>query len=237
MSLIRALFFLLSATHLTAVYYQQELLIYLTKPALVTTLAVYFLMMTHAARGVSERYITYGLLTSVVGDTLLMFVESGAGNDLLFTLGLGSFLVTHLLYAAAFLHYQPLRTGFLRGHLWYILPFVLYLCVNTLFLSPDLPATLRLPVWVYSIVITAMALAAYNLKNTFPSQGFSYLLGGVLLFVLSDTLIGWHKFKTATLHIPQARLWIMATYLASQYLLVTTWATHYRLKPLRKIAT
>ncbi|MFK7933117.1 MAG: lysoplasmalogenase [Saprospiraceae bacterium] len=223
MSLLRALFFLLAAVNLTAEYYQQELIIYLTKPLLVSTLAVYFLLQTHGRRGTSERFIVYGLFFSVLGDTLLMFVENGAGNDLLFALGLGSFLITHVFYVLAFHAYQSMKNGFLQREKWWVMPFFTYLFINTFILYPDVPTELKIPVVIYSCTITLMALSAFNLKGFFPKDGFPWLLAAVLLFVFSDTIIGWNKFKTATITIPHARLLIMIPYLASQYLLVTTW--------------
>ena len=226
MSLLRALFFLLATVNLTAEYYQQELIIYLTKPLLVSTLAVYFLLLTHGRRGTSEHFIVYGLFFSVLGDTLLMFVENGAGNDLLFALGLGSFLITHVFYVLAFNTYQSIKNGYLQREKWWVLPFFTYLFVNTFILYPAVPTDLRIPVIIYSCAITLMALTAFNLKGFFPRQGFPWLLTAVLLFVFSDTIIGWNKFKTATVTIPQARLWIMIPYLASQYLLVTTWGKY-----------
>lgn len=230
MSIIRALFFLLAAVNLTAEFYQQELLIYLTKPLLVSTLAVYFLLKTHARRGTAERFLVYGLFFSILGDTLLMFVENGAGNDLLFALGLGSFLLTHVFYSLAFNTYQSIKSGYLRREKWWILPFFTYLFVNTFILFPAVPPDLQIPVVVYSCAITLMAVSVFNLKNSFPAEGFPWLLAAGLLFVFSDTIIGWNKFKTDTVSIPQARLWIMIPYLASQYLLVTTWTEYARPK-------
>ncbi|MCB0548246.1 MAG: hypothetical protein KDD19_11740, partial [Phaeodactylibacter sp.] len=43
------------------------------------------------------------------------------------------------------------------------------------------------------------------------------LMAGILLFILSDSLIALNKFRVDLVVIPYARLWIMATYLLGQY--------------------
>ena len=226
MSLPLILFFILAFVNLTAEYYGYELLIYLTKPLLVTNLVVHFLLETQHHRTASERYLIYGLFFSILGDTLLMFVENGAGNDFLFAVGLGSFLITHLCYVLAFNAYRSLKDGFIRRHKLWVIPLLIYLFTNTFLLFPDVPTALQIPVIVYSAAITLMAIAALNLRGYFPAVGFPWLMGAVLLFVLSDTIIGWNKFKTGTVTLPQPRLLIMIPYLLSQYLLVTTWLTY-----------
>lgn len=224
MPILIILFFLLSIVNLAAEFYSYVPLVYITKPLLVSTLVLWFFRQTKSKRSKSERLIILGLIFSILGDTLLMFVEHGNGGDLLFALGLGSFLFTHIFYTLAFNAYRSIKNGFLNQYKWWILPFFLYLFINTFFLYPDTPTDLQIPVIIYSCAITMMAISALNLRGYFPAIGFPLLMIAVLLFVLSDTIIGWNKFKTATVTIPQPRLLIMIPYLLSQYLLVTVWA-------------
>ncbi|MEU0125521.1 lysoplasmalogenase [Streptomyces albidoflavus] len=78
-------------------------------------------------------------------------------------------------------------------------------------LWPDLPAGLRIPVAAYSLLLTAMAFGALRL-------GAATAAGG-LLFLLSDALIAMDiaEWNTPAPH----DFWVMSTYLAAQYLLVT----------------
>lgn len=226
MPILLILFFVLSILNLLGEAYNSIPLVYATKPLLVSTLALWFFQQTRTKRTRAERLLFLGLIFSIAGDTLLMFVEHGGGGDLLFTLGLGSFLLTHIFYTLAFNVYQSIKNGFLNRQKWWMIPFFIYLFVNTFFLYPDTPTELQIPVIVYSCAITLMAISALNLCGYFPKAGFPMLMLAVLLFVLSDTIIGWNKFKTAVIAIPQPRLLIMIPYLLSQYLLVTIWVKY-----------
>lgn len=86
----------------------------------------------------------------------------------------------------------------------------------------DLPADLRIPVAGYSLLLTAMAFRSSAL-------GLRAGIGGAL-FLLSDTLIATGVAEWPQL--PRPDFWIMATYLAAQYLLATgtlTSAQAYRM--------
>jgi uncharacterized membrane protein YhhN len=85
-------------------------------------------------------------------------------------------------------------------------------------LLPNMDAAMQLPVAVYALAITAMVGSVTNLQGLIDASIFRPLLAGVLLFLLSDTLIAVNKFLTP---LPLAGLAIMATYLLAQYLIAT----------------
>jgi len=166
-----------------------------------------------------ERFILIGLFFSFLGDTFLMFRETGTRSQQLFLLGLGSFLITQLLYFIAFWKYANGK-GFVRKQPWVGLLFLAFLVGNSLFLLPDLPTAFKVPVLVYSTVITLMVLSCTNLYQTIPASTFILLIIGVLLFMCSDTLIGLNQFKKEDIFIPFPRLAIMTTYILAQWLIV-----------------
>lgn len=215
------LFFLLMVFNLAAEYCEYVLGIYLTKPLLLTVLSLWFYLTVKSDWVSSQKWILAGLIFSIGGDTLLMFVENGGASSLFFTLGLGSFLVTHICYAVGFLKYEDPQKGRVARQLWLAIPLVIYFIINLWILYPALPADLKIPVIVYSSMITIMALTAVNLQGLFPEKHFPLLLMGVLLFVFSDTIIGLNKFITS---IPYARLLIMIPYLLGQYLIATSFS-------------
>ncbi|MEZ4986526.1 MAG: lysoplasmalogenase [Saprospiraceae bacterium] len=135
-----------------------------------------------------------------------------------FLLGLGSFLIAQLSYAAAFRRLASGAKGLLNTQPWWVLPFVGYLLWMLTTLWVSIPVDMRLPVAVYAIAIVWMALSALNLKGLVQNAIFQGLMAGVLLFVLSDSLIAWNKFHST---IPYARQWIMVTYLLAQWLIAT----------------
>lgn len=77
--------------------------------------------------------------------------------------------------------------------------------------GPICPASLRIPVAGYSLLLTAMAAASTRLG---PVAG----VGGAL-FLLSDTLIATGVADWPQL--PRPDFWIMLTYAAAQFLLVS----------------
>lgn len=211
-------FFIDAAINLWAEYSQQESLILISKPLLIILLALWYLLKLHPFQQQFERWILVGLLFSIGGDTLLMFVENGPKDDRFFLLGLGSFLLAQLSYLTGFLKYPGARTGAVFQRPFLALPFLLYLLILLSALWEGIPEAMKLPVAVYAIAIVGMAVAAYNLRNKTSGAAFIPLIAGVLLFVLSDSMIAINKFGDP---IPLARIFIMSTYIIGQYLIVT----------------
>lgn len=195
-----------------------KLLIYLTKPLLLTTLSIYFYLNCRNESRFAF-FILGGFLFSIAGDTLLMFVEHELGGEQFFLFGLGSFLITHLLYIAGFGQIKGFKKGLLAQQKWIFIPGGLFLAGNLIYLWPDIPDAMKIAVGLYSFVIISMALSCFNLKSLITTPIFQLLMSGVLLFLLSDTIIGLNKFKSHQLSLPYPRLLIMLTYLSGQYLI------------------
>ena len=214
----QVLFFIDAILNLYAEAIQNIPLIYITKPLLMIFLGLHFYF--NKATDINYgRLLLVGLFFSFLGDTFLMFRETGARGQQFFLLGLGSFLITQGLYFLAFWKYAKGK-GYIRTHPWIALLFLAFLIGNSLFLLPDLPAAFKIPVLVYSTVITLMVLSMTNLYKEIPTYIFTYLIIGVLLFMCSDTLIGLNQFKKEELQIPYPRLAIMSTYILAQLLIV-----------------
>ena len=189
-------------------------LIFITKPMLMILLSFWFYLETKENPTRFARYILGGFVFSIFGDTFLMFNENGMGGEIFFLLGLGSFLITHLFYVAAFLENRKSELGFVGQNRWLFLPFAFFLLMNTAFLWKGIPMDMKIPVVIYSSAIIAMVMSCLNLKTKIPKEVFQILFGGVLLFLISDTFIGINKFHTA---LPFARILIMIPYLLGQY--------------------
>ncbi|MCB5168108.1 lysoplasmalogenase [Streptomyces bambusae] len=130
------------------------------------------------------------------GDVALLF-----DADLAFLLGMGSFAAGHVCYLALF--------GRGRTSLPVGAGFAAVLTGTVALLWADLPGELRVPVAGYSLLLTAMAYRAGALGPVAAAGG--------ALFLLSDTLIA--TGVAAWPQLPRPDFWIMATYLAAQYLL------------------
>ncbi|MDT0453474.1 lysoplasmalogenase [Streptomyces sp. DSM 40473] len=181
--------------HLTALLTGVTLLAHATKPALMPLLAAHVLL-----RG-GPPLLAGALLLGCGGDTLLQ-----VGGDTVFLLGMASFAAGHVCYLLLFArHGSP---GGARTYRLAALYTAAWLTVVVL-LWPGLDGELRVPVALYSLLLTAMALGATRARLWAGAGG--------ALFLLSDTLLasGLAKWPQA----PAPQFWVMLTYLAAQGLL------------------
>lgn len=193
--------------------------IYLSKPLLMTFLGLYFFTVTQIKTNFSRRVLT-GLIFSLAGDTLLMF--NAPGREYFFLLGLAAFLCAHLAYILAFWGYEKNLRGAFHHQPLLALPFLIFLGVFLSYLWPGIPAGLKIPVALYSSVIIAMSMACFQLRPKLNGKLFLGLFSGVLLFVISDSLIAISKFSPGNQPAPEfVRPMIMITYLAAQYLIAS----------------
>ncbi|MFD9321975.1 lysoplasmalogenase [Streptomyces sp. NPDC060053] len=174
------------------------------KPLLMPLLAAWAVL-----RG-APRLLVAALLCGWGGDTLLLFDADPA-----FLAGMASFAAGHLCYLALFARVgRPHARGALLAPCY-----AAALIATVVLLWPDLPADLRLPVAVYSTLLTAMAYSATTRLG--PVAG-----AGGALFLLSDTLIATGVADWPQL--PRPDLWIMLTYIAAQVLLVLGATSRHR---------
>ncbi|MBB5933705.1 lysoplasmalogenase [Streptomyces zagrosensis] len=190
-------FVLLAAVHLLSLLAGVEPVEYATKPALMPVLAGCVVL-----RG-GPRLLVVALFFGCGGDTLLQL-----GGDLIFLAGMGSFAAGHGCYLVLFARRGPV-TAPRRTVTLIVIGYATAWLVTVAALWPDLESDLRVPVAVYSLLLTAMALGALRV-------GVVAGVGGAL-FLLSDTLIAAGLADWPELPVPQ--FWIMLTYLGAQVLL------------------
>lgn len=208
-----SVFFIFAATNLLAVLTQQKTLIWYTKPALMPLLAVWLFS---SGAGIPPRLRNgwlLGLALSTAGDIFLMFE-----GKLFFLFGLASFLLAHISYIAAINTGLRERRGFLLKNPFWIPVLMLYPLALLAWLWPGITADMRVPVTVYALVITTMAMSVLNLRKHIADGAFSTLMSGALLFVLSDSVLAARLFGHSFEGAPFA---VMATYIAGQYLLAS----------------
>ena len=126
------------------------------------------------------------LIFSTLGDIFLDL--SG-----FFVQGLGAFLIAHLIYVVLFARngQRPLRLT--SNQVTSLVALLLYSLALTTWLWPEL-GKLAAPVLLYICAITLMVASAIAARFR-----QSWIVWGALLFLISDSLIGIHKFKTPVL--------------------------------------
>lgn len=158
-----------------------------------------------------QRWIVAGIACSLGGDVFLMLPGDW------FVQGLVSFLLAHLCFLVALT--ADARLG--------VRPFALLACLgygvlNLWALWPTLPDELHVPVIVYVTVLACMggqavARAWHHVAARDALASPAWLAAaGALLFMLSDTLLAWNRFRFA---LPWSALWVLATYYAAMWLL------------------
>lgn len=139
------------------------------------------------------------LAFSMLGDVLLAW-----DGQHLFVYGLGAFLAGHLCYLLAM---RPFA-----GHKIALLPaYAVFAGSVCTLMWPGLGAMV-IPVLLYICVILTMSYGTWC-----STRSNCWLIGGGLMFILSDSLIGLNRFWQP---IPAAGFAIMLTYYAAQYALV-----------------
>ncbi len=189
--------------NLRAVYAGDLYQEYLLKP-LTTTLVLVLAAAVSPGPGASWRpAIVAGLVASIAGDVFLML----PGDR--FVPGLGSFLIAHLCYVAAF------TRGGWRASPWPAAACGLYVMTLLWWLLPHAGAH-RIAVTIYGLAIGTMAWQA--LERWRDLRGAAPLAAaiGAVLFVLSDSALAANRFVAPFTLAPLA---VMGTYVPAQWLM------------------
>ncbi len=148
------------------------------------------------------------LIFSWGGDVALLYE-----GDTFFLLGMGLFLIAQLIYAYLFIKSIQLA---IHWKWWYFAPVLL---MTFGFLSQVLPkaGTLQIPIGVYSLAISSMAIAALARQGKVGKASFWLVFMGAITFVISDSAIAWNKF---VMPFDFADAFVMLTYTTAQVLIV-----------------
>jgi len=207
------LFVLAVVTDLLAIYFQWDQVRIVSKPLIVLPLLAYFLQQVRTYAG-GAGPLKAALVFSLIGDIALLFEDR---NPLFFMVGLGSFLVAHILYIAAFNGIGKSAGQRISPRWGWIVAVGLYLAILLYVLLPYL-GELKVPVIIYAFVLCAMLLAVVHAFLRPYSRPGVICLAGALFFVLSDSVLAINKFYYG---FAWAGMIIMFTYAFAQYLLVT----------------
>lgn len=175
------------------------------KPAVMACLILAVLLGDPAAAPVRWLLVA-ALAASLAGDWLLL----PPGR---FTAGLVAFLVAHLAYLVIFLSGPLASNGLLIG---LVAAAIVMVTVGRVILAGAASTGERLPVAIYLVVISTMAIAA-------TGSGSAIAAIGAWLFVASDAMLGWDRFVATPAVTAGAdarrRLLVMVTYHSAQLVL------------------
>ena len=147
-----------------------------------------------------SRLAVGGLLLGGVGDAALL------GHGTWFLVGMGAFALGHACYLTAFLRRGAAAT--LRRRWWIPVGYLAVWAGLIVLVWPGLDGGLRVPVLVYSLLLTAMAATA-------AGTGRVAGIGGALFLVSDGTL----ALGMADVDFPGRGAVVMPTYLTAQLLI------------------
>jgi uncharacterized membrane protein YhhN len=194
---------LCAALTIAGKYRQSRRMEYAFKPLTMVCIILIALLARHPVSTTYQVMILGGLLASLAGDVFLMLPDR-------FRAGLGSFLVAHCFYIAAFTLDSDGKSA-----IWYIVPFVLYGVIVLWRLWPYL-GSMKAPVMVYVGVILIMAWQAANRWLENREMTTLLALSGAYLFVASDSVLAVQRFRGSW---RSATFWVLTTYFAAQWLI------------------
>lgn len=157
-----------------------------------------------------------GLIAALLGDCFLLFP-----SEEFFTIGLGCFLIMQLCYIAAFNRKRRVPKGkdiLISGGIAVLGIVILASLWDTL-------GEMRLAVSLYVASIVGMAIYGY-LRHP-KLRGYTTVLGGIALFIISDTLLAVNMFSE---EIPYGQIMVMVTYMLAQFFIVTGEVMSFRKK-------
>ncbi len=183
------------------------------KPAVM--LCLFFWLLTSVGLEGAALWFGLGILLSLVGDVLLMI-----SLDRFFLMGLGAFLLAHIFYVIGFNIPLPALSA------WSVILVILIGWGGSKVIRRILVSVLekgqgrmRLPIMVYSVVISIMLLSALLKLNDLTWNASAALLVslGAFLFYISDIILAWNKFVAPIQH---GRIYNIAAYHLGQILLI-----------------
>ena len=158
------------------------------KPLIITTLIGYFDSQLNSITKGLPKWVLFALLFSLLGDVVLMFQET---KSIFFLLGLSAFLIAHIFYIIFF--YKVRVKENVKSNPWLLVLVVIYYAALIGLLSPYL-ADMKIPVFVYGIVISFMFMLAMHMLFIKNKAAGQWMMVGALLFVMSDSILAVNKF-------------------------------------------
>jgi uncharacterized membrane protein YhhN len=182
---------------------ENETLQFIFKP--LTMLAIVLIAISNLSNPINfyQTAILAGLIFSTIGDVFLI------KDKQFFVQGLVAFLIGHICYIAAF---------WTNPNWLSLIFYLLYVIFFLKILWKDL-GKLKIPVGIYATAIALMSWMALSKTIEHHNHHTLHAFLGSLMFVISDSLLAYNKFK---LPFRLAPLFVLGTYFLAQWLIATS---------------
>lgn len=204
-------YILLCIIYIVILFLGEEQIAWFIKPFLIPFL--FFWVFFHS-NFQSKKILLTALAFSWIGDVILLFSNR---DEAYFISGLIAFLISHVVYIITFSKQLKIRKRKNKAVFWIgVTAIIVYLLTILAILLPSL-GDLKVPVFVYALVISTMLLFALKGFLIWEEPANWYILLGAIIFVSSDSILAFDKFYAQIMH---GSFLIMVTYLLAQYLIV-----------------
>jgi uncharacterized membrane protein YhhN len=185
---------------------------YVLKPLTTGLLVAAAVVLREAAEPSRWGLTVAALVFSLLGDVFLMLRRER------FAAGLGCFLFAHIAYVAAFDTLRADAPAVVAGAVVLLAGSVLYGRLRRGMLARG-QGELAVPVAAYNLAIGAMLVSALvtPFRTEWDGVHAALAIAGALLFMASDTLIGWTRFVGS---FRRSEVAVMVTYHVAQVLLL-----------------
>lgn len=204
------LFLVLFIVQLLVTLFSPSTFAIVTQALIILSLIVFFVQKTKLKGRFHKRLFT-GLLFALLSGILLLFPFIPS------TYSWTCFLLVHLFYIRAFyLDFRSAQELDKKNARIAILACSVFGMGFYVMIRPFLDSS-RLPMMLFIFVSCMMLMMAVFRNLRVNQESFKLVFAGVLLFVLSNSLLALHMFTDS---FSLAELWISSTYLLAQFFIV-----------------
>lgn len=197
-------FLLVSILDIIGIIFKVDSLVFIFKPLIL--LSLLFLYSNSVL--LRDKWYSTALVFSFFGDSFLLY-----SGDFSFKIGLGSFLIAHILFIGVVLK-RINKTSILRVFAS-IIPFLIVLLLLLLILKDSL-GQLFIPVLIYGITISTFGVVSLiDYLNTKSKKSLLMLIGAII-FIISDSVLAINKFHISAFVF---EIIVMTTYITAQYVI------------------
>lgn len=205
------LYFIIASVELFAELKDITFLKFLFKPMLMPVLMAFAVMQCRELQLKVPTILIYALFFSFLGDVFLLYGDRG---EIFFLLGLGAFLIGHIFYIVLNMHKTPKQPLSIQN-LLALLPMLLFAFFLLYKLRLNV-GTMLIPIVLYTFVLITLYYTGLLTKASATHTTWRLIFIGIILFILSDSMIAWSKFISP---FAFSSFFIMILYIVSQYLL------------------
>jgi uncharacterized membrane protein YhhN len=209
-------YFLMTLVHLSSKAIEWEELGNSSKIILIPWLIGFVYFTQNSSPSSIKSLLIGALVFSWIGDTLLI---GGDQDEHLFIGGLIAFLIAHVCYIIIFTLLSNGVEPISKFKKWSMILIPVYLSGMLYYLHPLVFKSLFPAIAVYALAISLMAFTAIGALSRPLQQFHKYIFMGVVLFLMSDSILAINKFGNLDMSTNLAGFYIMSTYCAAQAML------------------